>query len=167
MHHGGAAVEYVAPLKTVGPARPPEVPCPGIVSAVVVAAPVIRLHRRDDPELAEARYILRAAHFDVLDAPATVARSIRPDRRFVPIERLVHRAIADGMGHDRETAAIELDQHVEVFLVRVIRFASEAGFIRIWLQQRSGVALDDAIHEELHDARAHPVTPVAAACLLE
>ncbi len=123
---------------------------------------VIRLHRRDRAELRKARHVVRIADLDVFHPPAPVARSVDRVRGGVAVEGGPHGGVADGVGHHDEAAPVEFREHRRVAICRIVRRAGRRrGDVR--RQHVGGVRLDDAVHEELHDSRAHPIAGIAAA----
>ena len=67
---------------------------------------VIRLHRRDDIQLGEARHIARQQMLSMLDAKAAIARAVGSGRRFEHAEQLIVTFIADGMHGDVQAGRI-------------------------------------------------------------
>ncbi len=119
------------------------------------------LHRRDHPELGEARDVLGVEVLGVLDAPAQVRRlGVRREGLLVDVEHLAVGAVADGV--DAHLVAV-LDRELGD-LARAVQGegveAGRVGAVAVGLQQPGAARAQGAVEPQLDAAHGQAVVGV-------
>ena len=117
---------------------------------------VVRLHRGDDPEPAEARDVGPRDGLDVLDAVPSIADRVGGRGSLVQIEDHPDPAVADGVDLHLPATAIRLG-HERIQLVRLPFRQAGGGVVLVGREHERGPGLDDAVRETLEDPGIQPL----------
>src|ERR1700704_1231872 len=96
-----------------------------------------RHHTGNHPKLPEARDVSGMNGFDVLDSEATVALPIPCLGRLVGVQGHAYRTVADGVSHNLQATAVQLQYKFPKFFWRVVGGAAKPRVIRVRLQHGS------------------------------
>lgn len=119
-----------------------------------------RLHGCDRAKGSKARNVGGLDDLDVLDPVARVPRAIGLHGGFIAVQDRAHRAVADRVHGDLQTAPVRLDRHFRELGLGEERFPGEVGPVSIAVDEISGVAFDHAVIKRLHETGIQPVSAI-------